>query len=59
MEKVTINHKLRKKDGKGWRRFTQISNYDELEKFGLDFSRCTKPDVTPLKAHLSKTFFLY
>ena len=35
------------KDGQGWRRLTRIANY-ELEKFRLNFSRCTNSDVAPL-----------
>jgi len=34
--------------GEGWRRLTPITN-GKLEKFRLNFSRCAKRDVTPLK----------
>ena len=39
------------KDGEDWHRLQIMMN---LEKFGLNFSRCTKPDVTPFKAILAK-----
>ena len=41
------NKPRRNKDGEGWRRLTRIAN-DELEKFRLNFSRCTNRDVAPL-----------
>ena len=48
--KIIINHKGTCKDNGGWRRLTQITNY-ELEKFKLNFSElssCAKRDLDPL-----------
>ena len=41
------NKPKRNEDGQGWRRLTRIAN-DQLEKFRLNFSRCTNRDVVPL-----------
>ena len=41
------NKPKRNEDGKGWIRLTRIAN-DQLEKFRLNFSRCTNRDVAPL-----------
>ena len=43
----------------GWRRLTRIAN-DELEKFRLNFSRCTNRDVAPLSRQLQlRALFLF
>ena len=34
-------------DGQGWRRLTRIAN-DQLDKFRLNFLRCTNRDIAPL-----------
>ena len=45
------NKPKRNKDGEGWRRLTRIAK-NELEKFRLNFSRCTNRDVVPLRDRL-------
>ena len=45
------NKPKRNKDNWRWRRLTRIAN-DELEKFRLNFSRCTNRDEAPLTYHV-------
>ena len=51
------NKPTRNKDRLGWRRLTRIAN-DKLEKFRLNFSRCTNRDVAPLTKTHSKGAFI-